>query len=119
MDIMLDAPDQSGSFDSVTMAAFQAYLQQNFTASQLMSQFGISNIGAFNYATYITANNLTQTWNQTPLTGLARQFFLFKRQEELNFLRMLISTTKQYAQQSTGATFCSTSTVTTLPKGTS
>lgn len=31
---MLGAADQSGSFDSVTMAAFQAYLQQNFTASQ-------------------------------------------------------------------------------------
>jgi hypothetical protein len=46
MDIMLGAPDQSGSFDSVTMAAFQAYLQHNFTASQLQSQFGISDIGS-------------------------------------------------------------------------
>ena len=105
LDIMLGAPDQSGSFDSVTMAAFQSYLQQNFTASQLMSQFGISNIGSFNYAAYITANNLTQTWNQSPLTGLARQFYLFKRQEELNFLRNMISTTRQYAQQKYGRNF--------------
>jgi len=98
-------PDQAGSFDSVTMAAFQAYLQQNFTASQLMSQFGISNISSFNYANYIQANNLTETWNQQPLTGLARQFYLFKRQEELNFLRTMISTTKQYAQQKYGRDF--------------
>ena len=103
--IMLGAPDQAGSFDSVTMAAFQAYLQQNFTASQLMTQFGISAIGSFNYATYITANNLTQTWNQQPLAGLARQFYLFKRQEELNFLRNMISTVKQYAQKTYGRNF--------------
>ncbi len=102
---MLSAPDQSGSFDSATMAAFQAYLQHNFTAGQLMSQFGISAIGSFNYAAYITANNLTQTWNRQPLTGLARQFYLFKRQEELNFLRSMISTTKQYAQQKYGRSF--------------
>jgi hypothetical protein len=50
IDIMFVPSDQAGSFDSVTMAAFQAYLQQNFTASQLMSQFGISDIGSFNYA---------------------------------------------------------------------
>ena len=104
-DVMFGPPNNSGSFDSVTMAAFQAYLRQNFTASQLLSQFGISDIGSFNYASYITANNLTQTWNQRPLAGLARQFYLFKRQEELNFLRNMISTVKQYAQQKYGRNF--------------
>lgn len=105
LSVILGSPDASGSFDSVTMAAFQAYLQQSFTPSQLLSQFGISDIGNFNYASYIRANSLTTTWNRQPLTGLARQFYLFKRQEELNFLRKLISTTKQYAQQKYGRNF--------------
>lgn len=100
--VIFGPPGNSGSFDSVTMAAFQAYLQQNFTVGQLLSQFGISDIGNFNYASYIQANNLTQTWNQRPLAGLARQFYLFKRQEEMNFLRNMISTVKQYALQKYG-----------------
>jgi hypothetical protein len=105
LQVILGVPDASGSFDIVTMAAFQTYLQQNFTASQLMSQFGISDIGSFNYASYIQANNLTPTWNQQPLTGLARQFFIFKRLETLNFLRDLATSTKQYAQQQYGRNF--------------
>ena len=102
---MLGPPDASGSFDSVTMAAFQSYLQQKFSAGALLSQFGIGNISSFDFGGYLTANSLTQTWNQQPLTGLAREFYLFKRLESLDFLRDLVSSTKQYAQQKYGRNF--------------
>jgi uncharacterized protein (TIGR03437 family) len=90
---------QAGSFDAITMGAFQTYLQQKYSASVLATQFGIADITTFNFGSYIQAKGLSTAWNQEPLTGLSDEFFVFKRQESLNFLRNLISTTKQYAQQ--------------------
>jgi hypothetical protein len=103
--ILYYSPSEAGSFDSVTMAAFNLYLQQNFSAAQLISQFGIPNISAFNFQTYIQENGLANTWNQTPLSGLPLQFFFFKRLESLNFLRTLAATAKQYAMQTYGRNF--------------
>jgi uncharacterized protein (TIGR03437 family) len=98
-------PAEAGSFDAVTMSAFQTYLQQKYSASGLASQFGIEDITTFSFARYIQAKGLSGTWNQQPLTGLPQEFFLFKRQESLNFLRNLVTSTKLYAQQKYGRTF--------------
>ena len=89
----------AGSFDSVTMAAFRDYLRQKYSSAVLQSQFGISDINSFDFGDYVRANGLADTWNQSPLKGLSIEFFLFKRGENLQFLRTLVATTKQYAQQ--------------------
>lgn len=98
-------PHSSGSFDTVTMAAFQSYLQQKYSAATLLQQFGIPNIASFNYGAYINANSITETWNSQPFSGLSREFYLFKRQELLNFLLDLVISTKQYALQTYGRNF--------------
>jgi len=98
-------PHDAGSFDSVTMGAFRTYLQQKYSASALLAQFGIADITNFDFGVYINANSLTETWNQQPLTGLSREFFLFKRQESVNFFSDLVTSTKQYSQQKYGRDF--------------
>lgn len=108
---------QGGSFDSVTMGAFQTYLQQKYSASVLAAQFGIADITAFNFGSYIQAKGLSSTWNQQPLTGLSEEFFLFKRQESLSFLRNLVTSTKQYAQQKYGRNFLFTCNDMDIPYG--
>lgn len=97
-------PAQAGSFDAVTMAAFQSYLQQKYSTADLAA-LGILDINTFNFASYIQTSGLSNSWNAEPLSGLPLEFFLFKRQESLVFLRNLISTTKQYAQQQYGRNF--------------
>ena len=100
-----NSPAQAGSFDAVTMSAFQIYLQQKYSPSALAAEFGIADITTFNFGSYIQTKGLSSTWNQQPLTGLSKEFFLFKRLESLNFLRNLINSTKQYAQQKYGRNF--------------
>ncbi len=98
--VMLNqAPQNAGSFDAVTMTAFQVYLQQKYGSAALQSQFGIADISSFNFAGYIQSNGLGDTWNRTPLAGISLEYFLFKRQETVSFLADLVSSTKQYARQ--------------------
>jgi uncharacterized protein (TIGR03437 family) len=95
----------SGSFDSVTMSAFVAYLQQKYTPATLQSQFGIGDIASFDFAAYIRGKGIADTWNTQPLSGLPQDFYLFERAQTLSFLRDLVTTTKQYAQQKYGRDF--------------
>jgi uncharacterized protein (TIGR03437 family) len=103
--MLYSGPHGSGSFDAVTMGAFRSYLQQKYSPAVLLAQFGIADISSFDFGVYIHANSLTETWNDTPLTGLTREFFFFKRQESLDFLRDVSSSTKQYARQKYGRDF--------------
>ena len=104
--LMFDQPAATaGTFDTVTMAAFRSWLQQQFSPAALQTQFGISDISTFDFGAWINSNGLTDTWNTEPVSGLALQFFLFKRQETVDSLRDLISSTKQYAREIYGRDF--------------
>ena len=92
-------PQNAGSFDVVTMAAFRNYLGQKYTATVLQQTFGIADISSFDFGTYIQANGLAGKWNQQPLSGLSLEYYFFKVQETVSFLADLISSTKQYAKQ--------------------
>jgi uncharacterized protein (TIGR03437 family) len=119
--ILLDAPEtqfttaiynpphNAGSFDSVTLAAFRNWLQQKYSSAVLQSQYGIVDISNFNFGDWIRTNNLSDKWNSRPLTGLPLEFFLFRRQELIGFLRDLVSSTKAYALQQYNRDFLFTS----------
>lgn len=95
----LGSQSYAGSFDTVTMTAFTAWLAKKYSTDQLNSQFGISDIRSFDYGNYIRSNGLAGTWNSFPLKGLSQEFFIFRRQETLQFLRDLVSSTKEYARR--------------------
>jgi uncharacterized protein (TIGR03437 family) len=113
--MLVPSAQNAGSFDSATMAAFQIYLQQKYGPAALQSQFGIADIGSFDFANYIQAKGLATTWNQPPLSGLPLEFFLFKRQETVTFLNDLVSSTKQYAKQSYNREFLFTCNCDSVP----
>ena len=98
--IVSNSAARAGSFDSVTMAAFTTHLQKTYSAAQLQSMFGLATAANLNLGIYIQTKGLSTTWNQKPFSDpLVAEFYQFQLQQTLTFLKTLISTTKQYAQQ--------------------
>jgi uncharacterized protein (TIGR03437 family) len=97
--VIYNSPRDGGTFDSVTMAAFREWLQTKYSPAALKTQYGIADIATFHFGNWIMTNNLADKWNYTPLTGLPREFFVFRREEQIAFLRDLVSSTKDYARK--------------------
>ena len=105
-----------GTFDHWTMAAFSDYLSRKYTSLEFQSRYGIA-LASFNFADYVRTSGLQDTWNTRPLSGLSLEYFMFRRQETLDFLRDLIQTTKQYAHERYGRDFLFTSNAADNPIG--
>lgn len=94
---VLNAADQAGCFDSATMAAFAAYLAAKYSTADLSSMFQITDVSTFNFQQWITQQGAQKTWNQQPLSGLAREFFEFQMIAEKTFLQQVTAFAHQYA----------------------
>jgi hypothetical protein len=64
------------NFDNTTMAAFNQYLQERYSADELNRNFGISNIDSFNYRGYLTSLDIKDIW-QDPNEKLRNEFRKF------------------------------------------
>ncbi|MGJ5820004.1 hypothetical protein [Paludibaculum fermentans] len=93
-----------GSFDAITMDAFRVYLQGKYDAQTFQTRFAAA-LDSFDYGAYIRSQGNQKTWNAFPLSGLALEFLLFRREESLTFLRGLAETTKSYARERYGREF--------------
>ncbi len=94
--------DGAYCFDAATMTAFRSYLTTKYAAAELLSQFNITDPASFDYRQWIIQRGIQKTWNQRPLTGLGREFFLFRLTEETAFLRQMTDFVHQYALQTYG-----------------
>jgi hypothetical protein len=94
--------DHAYCFDAATMTAFRSYLTSRYAAADLQSRFKIADVSSFDYRQWIIQNGIQKTWNQRPLTGLSREFFLFRLTEETAFLRQMTDFVHQYALQTYG-----------------
>lgn len=54
--------DGNGGFCASCLAALNDYLKTHYTAAELASKFGIMNIEAFNYRTYLLAHGAANIW---------------------------------------------------------
>ncbi|MGJ5820845.1 hypothetical protein [Paludibaculum fermentans] len=93
--------NNAGSFDGITMAAFRAYLLAKYEPQAFQEQFGAA-LDNFDFGAYIRSQGTQATWNAQPLTGLALDFYVFRREESRNFLREIATQTKTYARERYG-----------------
>lgn len=94
--------DRAYCFDAATMTAFRSYLTSKYAPADLLSRFNIADASSFDYRQWIIQNGIQKTWNQRPLTGLGREFLLFRLTEETAFLRQMTDFVHQYALQTYG-----------------
>jgi uncharacterized protein (TIGR03437 family) len=101
---VLQSSDAAGCFDSASMAAFRDYLTGKYSASDLSTLFQITDPSTFDYGKWIAQQGTQKTWNQQPLSGLAREFFLFQMIAERTFVQQAATFAHQYAQSTYGRT---------------
>ena len=94
---VLQPSGAAGCFDSASIAAFRDYLRGKYSASDLTTLFQITDPSTFDYGKWIAQQGTQKTWNQQPLSGLAREFFLFQMIAERTFLQQAAAFAHQYA----------------------
>ncbi len=96
--------DLAGCFDPASMAAFRDYLTGKYSVSDLSTKFQIADPSTFDFGKWITQQGTQKSWNQQPLSGLAREFFLFQMIAERTFLQQATAFAHRYALATYGRT---------------
>ncbi len=89
--------DQGGSFDPWAMVDFREYLRGKYDKAEL-GALGIDDIDSFDYREWIVARGEQETWNETPLEGLAAEFYLYEWQYANDFLAEFQQHAQEYAR---------------------
>ena len=93
---------QPASFDSVTMAHFRNYLNETYSADRLSQEFDITSIETFNYANWIKAHGMEDSWNNEPFTGIAAEFFKFMILATKDYFHNIAEDVRNYAMNTYG-----------------
>lgn len=92
-----------GSFGATDMALFRDYLAKRYTADQLRTQYGITDVTTFDYGGFIRSRGLAATWKSTPYqVPLYTDFHRFQAQAALEFQTFLVNTARDYALKQYG-----------------
>lgn len=93
-----------GSFGEPDMTMFREYLSEMYTPQELLDQFGIEDIGTFNYKEYIHDLGMADQWlgDQQEDVPFYDDFVRFQRRATVDFMSQLTSNTKNYAQMTYG-----------------
>jgi hypothetical protein len=81
---------------------FKQYLANKYSAQDLQTEFGISNITDFSFRDYLSQKNLTAVSEQDRLRGtdpLGRQYYLFELTSLAEHFGQLTSMVKNYTRQ--------------------
>jgi hypothetical protein len=89
--------DLSSGFCDSCMDMFNAHLKGNFSASELKSRFGISNINSFNYRTYLLAHNPGNIGDD-PNPYLMTEYFRAQCSSWFQFVKRFLRFGRNYAQ---------------------
>ncbi|MBN1370116.1 MAG: hypothetical protein JW954_07780 [Dehalococcoidaceae bacterium] len=99
--------EAGGTFDEYSMAGFTKYLAGKYSANELKTRFGITDIGSFNLRDYLAAKNLRDTWNKEtwPPMPITYEFGQFQMVESIKFWRQFAAELKNYAAATYGREF--------------
>jgi hypothetical protein len=110
-------------FCSSCEAYFRSYLKNHYTSSQLLADFGISDVDVFDYSDYLNGRGITQTQieddSDKSAIPLLEDYYKLKDQLAVEYLNELTDTAKAYGKSDiiimNGAEGCGTAKYVRLP----
>jgi hypothetical protein len=81
-----------------SMKKFREYLANRYSTKELHDIFGIDDINSFDYRIYLLNNGAKNIWSD-PNQNLLNEYFNFKYQDRVSFIKELIQYAREYANR--------------------
>ncbi|GAA5262182.1 DUF4064 domain-containing protein [Methanocalculus sp. MC3] len=98
---------EGGSFDEYSMAGFNTYLKDKYTAEELKSRYAIPDIDTFHLGDYLLENNMEHLLTESPYNPhpLIYEFGRFQKIAGMEFWRETVNEMKAYSRDRYGREF--------------
>lgn len=86
-----------GCFEPLALESFRSYLESTYTAAELATEFGITNIETFSFKQWVIDHGVQETWYQPPLERLPAELVVHEMQFDRAFFQDFVGELKTYA----------------------